>query len=148
MLKRWCCEPKRGTNIYIIHRHKSRKGHYKKKVITYCQVKTKFSIFSDCNCVFFFSSFFLKVKEPESSSFISFPIHEKEELERIGYMVQRDNLLRNFGIPDLVYRLLHGIKPHKKPQIVGSSGKEVNVYSVSLKPVIMSLLLVHIFILH
>ena len=60
-------------------------------------------------------------------------------------MVQRDNLLSNFGIPDLVYRLLHGIKPHKKPQIVGSSGKEVNVYSVSLKPVIMSLLLVHIY---
>ena len=74
------------------------------------------------------------MKEPECSSFISFPIHEKEELERIGYMVQRDNLLRNFGIPELVYRLLHNIKPNnKKPQIIGSSGKEVNVYSVSIK---------------
>ena len=46
--------------------------------------------------------------------------------------MQRDNLLRNFGIPDLVYRLLHGIKQHKKPQIVVSSGKELNVFSVSI----------------
>ena len=75
--------------------------------------------------------FFLQNKKPESSSFISLPILEKDELERIGYMVQRDHLLRNLGIPDLIYRLLNGIKPRKKTDLTKSTCKEINVYNVS-----------------
>ena len=73
------------------------------------------------------------MKKPESSSFISLPILEKDELERIGHMVQRDHLLRNLGIPDLIYRLLNGIKPRKKtqPSTTKSTCKEINVYNVS-----------------
>jgi len=72
------------------------------------------------------------VKVPEKTSYISLPILEKDELERIGYMIQRDNLLRNLGVPDIVYRLLNGIKPSRKPQIKSSSGKQINVYNVSI----------------
>lgn len=65
----------------------------------------------------------------ECNSYIPIPILEKDELERIGHMVQRDHLLRNVGIPDIVHRLLNGVKPNKKPQVKGSSGKEVNMYN-------------------
>lgn len=69
------------------------------------------------------------IKKPESSSFISLPILEKDELERIGYMVQRDHIIRNLGIPDLIYRLLNGIKPRKKTNMIKSTCKEINVYN-------------------
>lgn len=50
-------------------------------------------------------------KRHEFNSLNPHPINEREELERIGSITQRDNLLRTLGIPDFVYRLLHGSKP-------------------------------------
>ena len=35
------------------------------------------------------------------------PIDEDEELERIGAMLQRDNLIRSLGVVEHVYCLLH-----------------------------------------
>ena len=36
------------------------------------------------------------------------PIDEEDELERLGAMMQRDNLIRSLGVVEQVYRLLHG----------------------------------------
>ena len=107
------------------------------KLIKACQPVINFDVLTKKTCSFKFrylgqmSRFILQTKKsPEKTSFISFPILEKDELERIGYMVQRDNLLRNLGVPELVYRLLNGIKPTRKPQMKSSSGKQINVYNV------------------
>lgn len=48
-------------------------------------------------------------------SFISLPIIEKEEYERIGSMMQRDTLLRMLGIPELVKELLKYQRNSCKP---------------------------------
>ena len=37
-------------------------------------------------------------------------INERDEIERISSLMQRDNLLKTLGIPDFVYRLLQGLK--------------------------------------
>ena len=47
-------------------------------------------------------------------------IAEDEELDRISGLLQRENLVRGLGIPELVYRLLHsapGTTHGGRPQV-------------------------------
>lgn len=50
---------------------------------------------------------------------------EAEEVERVNALLQRKNLLRDLGVVDLVYELLHSI--HSQPGPTKVLHKQVNV---------------------
>jgi len=64
----------------------------------------------------------------ECNSQLAMAISERDEIERIGYIMQRDNLLKTLGIPDFVYRLLNGTKStsYKNNQINQDQTKRRN----------------------
>ena len=60
-------------------------------------------------------------KQEEIDSSQPIPFDEKEELERISAMLQRDNLVRCVGVYDQVHRMLGGdpspVTANEKPKV-------------------------------
>ena len=52
----------------------------------------------------------------DADSLKPIPIDEKEEIERISAMMQRDNLVRSSGVYDQVHRMFNG-----NPDLVGTN---------------------------